>query len=299
MQPHVVDTTLNYYLSPERGGAKLYRPGAVSDKRRPHDGRTMPVTDVRGREEEFKLDKQGFQIIHLDTPIQDVEKDEDWRGQYFQDIMEQVKNITGASRVQPVSHIARRQAWDEVTKAEKDMDDSRAVTAPTYSRFVHVDQSYDHARNILNARYPDEAESITQKRWAIVNVWRPLVNPVTRDNLAVCDARSVSDDDLVPLNGDVPQPKDTSGQANGYNWTSKSRSIETWAVNANPEAHRWYYCSKLTPQEAILFKQFDSKRTGVARRTPHTAFVCDEDDGPTRQSVEARMLLVWDDQTND
>jgi hypothetical protein len=93
MHPHVVDTTLNYYLSPARGGAKVYQPGAVGDKRRPHDAQKVHVTDVRGQEDEFKLDKQGFQIIQLDTSVQDVEHDADWKGQYFEDIMEQVKKM--------------------------------------------------------------------------------------------------------------------------------------------------------------------------------------------------------------
>ena len=80
IQPHVVDTTLNYYLSPARGGAKIYQPGAVSDKRRPHDEQKVKVTDIRGLESEFQLDKQGSQIIQLDTSVQDVEKDADWKG---------------------------------------------------------------------------------------------------------------------------------------------------------------------------------------------------------------------------
>lgn len=91
--PHVVNTTLNYYLSPARGGAKIYQPGAVSDKRRPHDAQNVQIVDVRGRENDFELDKQGFQIIQLKTSIQDVEKDADWRGQYFEDIMAQVKRM--------------------------------------------------------------------------------------------------------------------------------------------------------------------------------------------------------------
>lgn len=93
LRPHVVDTTLNYYLSPARGGAEVYQPGAVSDKRRPHDVQKVQVVDIRGREDEFLLDKQGFQIIQLDTSIQDVEKDSDWKGQYFQDIMKQVRTM--------------------------------------------------------------------------------------------------------------------------------------------------------------------------------------------------------------
>lgn len=77
MVAHVVNTTLNYYLSPERGGAKVYQPGAVNNKRRPHDVQKVQVIDIRGQENEFILDKQGFQIIQLDTSVQDVKTDTD------------------------------------------------------------------------------------------------------------------------------------------------------------------------------------------------------------------------------
>lgn len=41
---------------------------------------------------------------------------------------------TGASRVLPVVHIARRQKWEEVAAAEKEMSDTDPVTRPTYNR---------------------------------------------------------------------------------------------------------------------------------------------------------------------
>lgn len=41
---------------------------------------------------------------------------------------------TGASKVLPVVHIARRLRWDEVFEAEKDLPDSAPVTAPTSNR---------------------------------------------------------------------------------------------------------------------------------------------------------------------
>jgi hypothetical protein len=55
----------------------------------------------------------------------------------------------------------------------------------------------------------------------------------------------------------------------------------------------------LTPDEALLLKIIDSKEEGVARRSPHIAFVCDEDEGPERQSVEVRCLVFWEDQGSD
>lgn len=41
---------------------------------------------------------------------------------------------TGASRVLPVVHIARRAQYDEVKDSEKDLADTAPVTKPTYNR---------------------------------------------------------------------------------------------------------------------------------------------------------------------
>lgn len=41
---------------------------------------------------------------------------------------------TGASKVMPVVHIARRQPWEKVAEAEKDMPDMSPVTAPAPNR---------------------------------------------------------------------------------------------------------------------------------------------------------------------
>lgn len=54
----------------------------------------------------------------------------------------------------------------------------------------------------------------------------------------------------------------------------------------------------MRPNEALLIKQFDSKKSGIAR-TPHSAFFAKEDYGATRQSVEVRCLLFWEDQPHD
>lgn len=52
--------------------------------------------------------------------------------------------------------------------------------------------------------------------------------------------------------------------------------------------------SKMSTDEALIFKQFDSKKDGRARQTPHCAFQCADDHGPTRQSIEVRCLEFWE-----
>ena len=74
------------------------------------------------------------------------------------------------------------------------------------------------------------------------------------------------------------------------------RSFETWGIRANP-AHRWYYKSRMAPDEALLLKIFDSKKDGRARRAPHTAFTSPEDYGETRKSAEIRCFVFWEDQS--
>ena len=165
---------------------------------------------------------------------------------------------------------------------------------------MHIDQSYFGAELVFNNKLKNlgysesEVEKLKQTRWAIINLWRPL-NAVTRDNLAVCDARTAEEKDLTALYADLPQS--LINAKSGYNFAAGSRS-EAWEVKANP-AHKWYYAAGMTPEEALLIKQFDSKTHGVARRTPHTAFSAKEDYGPTRQSVEVRCLVFWEDQPQE
>ena len=59
---HVVDTTLKYYLEPSRGGSTSFYPGTAGSYRRKFDEQPVQVTDMRGSENKFKLDKQGFEL---------------------------------------------------------------------------------------------------------------------------------------------------------------------------------------------------------------------------------------------
>jgi hypothetical protein len=120
----------------------------------------------------------------------------------------------------------------------------------------------------------EEASELLKGRVQIINVWRPI-KTVERDPLAVADANSVAEDDLVPIGLIYP-----------------TRKGETLAVRYSP-THHWYYKKGLTPGEVLLIKCFDSKTDGRARRIPHTAFVdpSSKPDAPPRESIEMRCLV--------
>lgn len=143
---------------------------------------------------------------------------------------------------------------------------------------VHIDQSYSASRSRVPHHLPEEAERLLRGRVQIINVWRPI-STVRRDPLAVAEAHSVPDSDLVVTELIYP-----------------NRRGETYAVKHNP-SHRWFYKSGLTPQEVLLIKCFDSKTDGRARRVPHTAFVDTSapEDAPVRESIEVRCLVFHED----
>jgi len=143
---------------------------------------------------------------------------------------------------------------------------------------VHIDQSYSAALSRVPHHLPDEADALLRGRVQIINVWRPI-KPVLRDPLAVAEASSVPESDLVPIGLIYP-----------------TRRGETLAVSYNPE-HRFYYKHGLTPEEVLLIKCFDTKTDGRARRVPHTAFSDPNSDpsAPTRESIEVRCLVFHPD----
>lgn len=198
-----------------------------------------------------------------------------------------------------MGHVCRRQSWDEFREKTQTMHDMDRTPIPTTARYIHVDYSYSGAQTRLDFYLPSaEASQLRKSRWAIINIWRPILRPVTRENLSLCDARSVDDSELRPVIARFRRP----GDAENLNPITRAaydrNDVETWSVAPDQaRKHRWYFCSGLRPEEALLIKIFDSLETkGVARRTLHTAFVCAEDCGPARESVEVRALVFWEDQ---
>lgn len=123
----------------------------------------------------------------------------------------------------------------------------------------------------------EDAAALLEGRYQIINAWRPI-RTIRKDPLAVADANSVSDDDLVPVKLIYP---DREGE---------TCSVKKWKEGDN--GHKWYYLNEQTPEEVLLIKCFDSKSDGRARRVPHTSFIDEEREGDeARQSIEVRALV--------
>lgn len=143
---------------------------------------------------------------------------------------------------------------------------------------VHIDQSYTASRSRVPHHLPELADQLLQTRHQIINVWRPI-RQILKDPLAVADANSVAETDLVPVGLIYP-----------------NRKGETLSVRASSQ-HKWFFCYGQRPEEVTLIKCYDSKLDGRARRVPHTAFTNpDEEDKAARESIEVRCLVFHEDE---
>lgn len=178
---------------------------------------------------------------------------------------------TGASRVFIFDHTIRRQSPSTGSS-------SSPARGPVQR--VHIDQSFDAALSRVPYHLPEEAPELLKGRIQIINVWRPI-KTIQRDPLAIAEANSVSDDDLVVI--ELVYPK---------------RRGETYGVRYRND-QKWFYKSGLTPDEVILIKCFDSKTDGRARRVPHTAFADPNApvEAPPRESIEIRALVFHPEDT--
>lgn len=234
-----------------------------------HMRHTVPVHDARPLLGRLSLDRQGFELRRHDTAVSDFYYDEEeLRAVYDREVERVVKDATGASSVLIFDRTIRVDAG-----AQRGGNGAREPV-----RVVHNDYTArsgpQRVRDLLGAQ---EAERRLRERFAVVNVWRPIREPVEAAPLALADARSVRSRDLVPV--DLVYPE---------------RTGEIYEVAFNP-AHRWFYVPGMRRNEALLIKSYDSAADGRARFTPHTAF-----DDPTsppgaavRESIEARSLAFF------
>ena len=256
----LVDTGEKPVVYPSRaGGEPERRTGRYQD-------RSVEIHDGRQIRRSLSLDHEGFLLVDHQTAVDDLYDDDAIRGQYDEEIAGLVAGLVNAAEVRVFDHT--RRAHEATTRS------TRRVREPV--RTAHSDYTDSSAHRRLRDLLGDgEAGKWLGGRFAIINVWRPIRGPVETAPLALCDARSVDTKDLVPVERRAPE-----------------RIGELYHLVYSPR-HRWFYFPAMSPNEALVFKTYDSDRAIPGRFAPHTAF-----DGPRqisqpagRESIETRALV--------
>src|SRR6266481_4083089 len=239
----VVNARLNYLAqaTPKPINYAYDPPAGVPSRSGQYVQHSVAIRDGREVLSELSLDTNGFVLTNHETAVRDFYDPDEVKSVYYAEVERLLKRVTGAERVVVFDHIVRNPLLAE--RGEK------GVRAP--ARIVHNDYSFKSAPRRVRDLLPEEADRLLKNRFAEINVWRAIRGPIESSPLALCDARSLRPEDVVPCD-----------------LVYRERVGETYGFTYNRE-HRWYYFPRMERNEAILLKCYESKDDGRARFTAH------------------------------
>lgn len=235
------------------------------------------------------LETMGFDLRSHPTKVNDFSHDAEVEFVYYGEMMELIKAASGADRVLIFDHTVR-------TSGSSSLNTAKGGTAAPVPR-VHCDYTHEGAplrlKQLANSRIysrlrnrvltEKDIDDLASRRFAFINVWRNIVDtPVQRMPLAVCDARSVSKEDMFLYELIFPERVGTN-----------------YSLRWN-EAQQWYHYPRMAKDECLIFKVYDKKEDGP-RFVFHTAFedACTTAESPARQSIEIRAIAFFDGEQFD
>jgi len=227
----------------------------------------VTVHDGRAIADRLSLDSEGFVLLHRGTAVTNFYDQTQIANIYYPECERLMKEATGATRVVAFDHIVRNEAKAAIKGSGVKMPSTR----------VHNDYTASSSPQRVRALLGDDAEELLKHRYAIINLWRPIRGPLLKNPLALCDATSLAQENLVA--SDLRYP---------------DRVGETYGVTYNP-AQRWFYFPRMQADEAVLIRCFDSARQGPARFSAHGGFEDPQSppDAPPRESIEVRTLVFF------
>jgi hypothetical protein len=163
------------------------------------------------------------------------------------------------------------------TNAEKAITQETNTSQRAPVMLVHCDYTSESGPLRVRQLLPDEADSLLQRRVAFFNVWKPIRRTVEERPLAMCDVTSTPDADFFKLH-----------------LRYRDRTGENYVMRYSAQ-HKWWYFPKMTPDQVVLLKTYESESDGRARFVGHSAF---EDPtslpgAPLRESVEIRTIAFF------
>jgi hypothetical protein len=240
-----------------------------------YDVRAVRITDARAFSSRLSVHREGFELWDAPSVVADFLDEDAIVNLYYDEVCELACMVTGATRAHVFDHLVRKR---EPGRPALTFGRHGAGSKPAAAGRIHNDYTEESGRKRLALVLKDPGAAAAVKRHGIVNIWRSIKGPVLDTPLAVCDARTVAAADLVSSNVRYP-----------------TRTGEIYLLTHSPR-HRWCYFSAMDRHEALIFKQYDSQTSGVARYTPHAAF--DHPDtpqnAPLRESIEIRCLVVYE-----
>ena len=231
------------------------------------------------------FDDCGFQLVQHNTSMTTNDfynnTNDSITTIYYNEICQLLKDTTNATDCIIYHH--------QIRNNDKKNTTINGTTISEYVTTVHTDYTSYSANHLFLSLYQSEKQP-KKGRYAIINAWRNISNiPIEQNDIAICDERSlVKPDDYIELE-----------------FTNNNYNILQYRLNdSNSKQHHWYYYPKMTKDEVLLFKQYDSKTNIGGRFCFHTSLnskVSLDDISPlaTRESIEVRAILFFENENDN
>lgn len=252
--------------------------GSGSSRRGSTVKRHVTMHDARSLPDELKptLDRNGFEVVHFGTKINDYHDKAEVRKVLFPAVKARLSEVFGTPYVCILGYNNRSE-----DPAFESKQSGRSVFTHSYSAFAHLDSgpnSHTAGRKTMCEVFGFTEEETATDRFDIVmvNFWKPWSHSVQQNPFGVLDAETL----------DFEKESVLFGFDNGANAPIDNPNTQ---LREN-ERHRWIFWKNQTVEEALLFKQIDTRPGERARYAFHTSFY---DPGLAKDALPRRSIELF------
>jgi len=242
-------------------------------------------------------DTHGFCVAQgiPPPPSANFQDPKNTKAEYGPKIVELTKRLTGAKEGFLYQYVNRGPDGNK-----------RNFGIREYGNFAHSDfgsTSPATFQGVLMKQFKMSQEEVDASEILCLNIWHPRDGPAYKDPLCLLDATS---QEYAPVKipfltmnlfyPTIPLAKNFM-KSGAYSNESKKNVDESLVCGPTyAPQHRWFFISDQKPDEAWLFKQYDT-RPNVAKTAFHTSFPdpfhAKDPNCPERKSAEFRVLLTF------
>ena len=266
------------YLAPGSTVLRRFTAPGASINTGTYESHVVPIHNGRPLQDTFRTDVHGFEILAHKSTVSDFTNKAEVDAVYLDEVVDFVKERTGADEVAPRGWVLRRSA----APAENASQPQAAL--------VHIDYGPEGAARTAARVYAEQfPDGPGYRRAVATSFWRVFSPPPQDWPLAVCDFRSLRDDEGVPnqLYFVDKVPDDPFAEVD------ESKMITSGSEFRFSPDHAWWYFPEMTREEILFFVFHDSDHSR-AWRVLHSAFrdpTVDTD--VPRHSIEVRSFAFF------
>jgi len=273
-EARAVETEIVYVADGSFINRRFVAPGIEHNTGR-YEAHRVKVRDARPIAGHFTLDTHGFQLFPHPSAVKDFHDKEEVERLYPGEVARAVKAATGATCVATMGWMVRTSGDLSKYKRETVGYAHRGGVQPPAGE-AHVDTAPDRADRVAQTNYERcFPNGRGYSRYIYSSYWRAFSAPPQ-------DTNTLFIVDKLPSEAEMLGPM------------ANEDTVPGAAIFRYSPAHRWWYFSNMTRDEALLIKFHDSDRNR-AWRTPHTAFRDPSfPNAKERSSIEFRTVAYFE-----